>query len=87
MITRQCLLCSKGFLTYPCRLRRGDGKYCSSTCADKSRRKVKERPTKDELVALLDYHTFAETGKMFGVTGRTIKNWAKSYDLDLTIFC
>lgn len=28
----KCLICNKAFKTYPCRIKKGDGKYCSRKC-------------------------------------------------------
>lgn len=86
MITKICLICGKKFLTYPCRVRRGHGKYCSVVCADKAKRKVINRPSRDELVNLLDYYTFTELGKKYKVSRDVIKNWAKGYELDLDLY-
>ncbi len=32
MVTTTCKTCQRSFLTYPCRLRKGIGKYCSNKC-------------------------------------------------------
>ncbi len=36
MITKNCLICGKEFKTYPSRIKKGQGKYCSKACADNS---------------------------------------------------
>lgn len=35
MITKRCFICRKEFETYPSRLKKGLGKYCSKVCSDK----------------------------------------------------
>lgn len=46
-----------------------------------NQRKVKNRPTKEELLKLIQNNNFTKVGKMFGVTDNTIRKWCKLYDL------
>lgn len=44
-------------------------------------RKVKNRPSKEELECLVRENSFTYLGKKFGVNGNTIKKWCKRYGL------
>ena len=37
---KQCLVCNKDFLTYPCHIKVGKGKYCSKECCLKETNKI-----------------------------------------------
>lgn len=47
-------------------------------------RKVKERPERSELLKLIYEHGFEGTGRLFDVTGGSIKKWCVSYGLPHT---
>ena len=51
--------------------------YCSQLCSQKSRRKVKDRPSKDELLKIVCVEGLEGTGRLFGVTGNSIRKWLK----------
>ena len=57
-------------------------------CAAKHNRACKvqkeDRPTKDELFALITTRPFEEIGRMYGVTGNAIKKWCKNMGLPST---
>ena len=38
MITKICPQCNKEFNTFPCRIKEGEGKYCSKDCANETRK-------------------------------------------------
>lgn len=44
-------------------------------------KKVKNRPSKEELLELIKTKTFVEIGKMYGVSDNAIRKWCKTYDL------
>jgi len=44
-------------------------------------RKVKERPSKEDLWKLVSKKSFTEIGKIFNVSGASIKKWCKNYNL------
>lgn len=46
-----------------------------------SNRKVKNRPSKEELLELILNKSFLQIGKDFGVSDNAIRKWCKSYDL------
>ena len=49
-------------------------------CYDKNRRKVKDRPSKEELLELLKTNSFVSVGKMFNVSDNAIRKWLKTSD-------
>lgn len=55
-------------------------KMCTE-CALIERRKVKDRPSKEELLELIKTKSFLEIGRMYGVSDNAIRKWCKSYDL------
>lgn len=54
-----------------------------SECANKVRRAVKERPTKEELYELLCElnGNFTQASRMFGVSDNAIRKWCKAYNI------
>jgi Zn finger protein HypA/HybF involved in hydrogenase expression len=50
------------------------------TCFASGRRKV-ERPTKDELSALMGTMTWVRMGEVYGVSDNAVRKWARSYGL------
>lgn len=44
-------------------------------------RKVKDRPSKEELDNLIHEKTFLEIGRIYGVSDKAITKWCKSYGL------
>lgn len=59
-------------------------KFCSWTCSNQynkngtKTRKVAVRPSKDELVALVNKFGYCATGRQFGVSDNAIRKWLKS---------
>lgn len=47
-------------------------------CANNIRRKVKNRPSPDELKILLMENTFVYVGELYGVSDNTIRKWLKA---------
>lgn len=54
-------------------------KYCLN-CRNIARRKV-ERPNKEMLLDLIKAKTFAQIGKMYGVSENAVRKWCKLYNL------
>lgn len=52
-------------------------KYCSAECSNKSRRKVSNRPSKEELAKLLETNSYLAVGRMYGVSDNAIRKWLK----------
>lgn len=50
-------------------------KYCSDICYSTGRKKVKDRPSRDELRMMVNEHGYEEIGRRFDVTGKSIKKW------------
>lgn len=58
------------------------GMYCSTECMGAGNRKVKERPSQDELVRLIKSMGYLQVGKLYGVSDNAIRKWVKSYGLN-----
>ena len=52
-------------------------RYCSAKCARSFSRVVKERPSVKELTILLKAHNLEEIGRMYGISGNSVRKWAK----------
>ena len=55
--------------------------YCSKKCDGLHRRKVKNRPSCDELKQMLTNETFVAIGKRFGVSDVAVHKWADKYGI------
>jgi hypothetical protein len=78
VIEMKCLSCNETFFR-----KRGRSKgYCSQECAKVARRVV-SRPSKEELEKLYleEKESWQALGRKYGVSGVSVKNWAKSYGL------
>lgn len=51
--------------------------YRCKECSLKSQRKVKDRPSKEELIKLLETTSFVKAGKMYGVSDNAVRKWIK----------
>jgi hypothetical protein len=51
-------------------------KYCFE-CANKNKRKVKIRPTKEVLLEQINEHGYTGTGRIHGVSDNFIRKWIK----------
>ena len=58
-----------------------DDIYCSPDCSALGSRKV-ERPTKEQLVLLLETNSFLSAGRLYGVSDNAIRKWCHSYDIN-----
>ena len=72
-----CTVCRKKFWSAPSR----EKKCCSVSCSYIVSRKVKDRPSREQLQLLLSEHSFVFISKIYGVSDKTIRKWAKKYDL------
>ena len=54
--------------------------YCSE-CANKRKRIIKERPTRNELKQLIRMNSFLALGQQFGVSDNAIRKWCKTENL------
>lgn len=59
------------------------GDYCAS-CKGLARRKVQQRPTRDELKYLIRNKSFLQLGRDFNITDNAIRKWCDSYSLPRT---
>lgn len=58
-------------------------KYCSVRCSYKAQRKVKKRPSPEELTHLMETMPMVKIGQKYGVSDNAVRKWAKSYGLDI----
>jgi len=81
VIKKECEVCGKSFFSteYPNKTQ----KLCSAECSSISRRKVRERPSKQELEILIEQYSFVRLGKIYGVSDNAVRKWAKKYELIL----
>jgi hypothetical protein len=56
-------------------------KYCSHKCSQFSSRKVKIRPTKEELILKLAKTSMVAIGKEYNVSDNAVRKWAKQYQI------
>jgi hypothetical protein len=75
ILKKKCPICDKYFFTLNDPNK--EQKVCSHECSSIIRRKIKERPTKDELMLLLEKYSYVRVGKMFNVSDNTIRKWLK----------
>lgn len=57
---KNCLICNKEFITYPNKIKRGYGKYCSNNCRNIGHKKYK--PTLETLIKLRESHLGKKSG-------------------------
>jgi len=76
---KKCPHCDKNFLPNS-RVQ----KYCSNTCSNKfnarhiiRERKVENRPSKDELLKMVEETNFSAVGRKFGVSDNAVRKWLK----------
>jgi len=72
--TNRCVDCNKAIEHRSTRCTSCNGKL-------PSRRKVQNRPSKEELKDMIDKMTWVAIGKKYGVTCNTIRKWARSYGI------
>lgn len=75
--TNYCIDCGKEISIRSTRCQSCAAKYSN-------KRKVENRPTKEELLKLILNNTFVAIGEMYGVTDNTIRKWCKYYGLPYT---
>jgi len=59
--------------------------YCTVKCASFSKRKIKERPTYEELKKMIELSSYCEVGRRYGVTDNAIRKWVKQYEKEIII--
>jgi hypothetical protein len=76
--------CDKSYIPRECKHCRihldNNHNYCSPDCYAIASKK--NRPSKEELINLLENNSFTALGKLFCVSGNAVKKWCKSYDID-----
>lgn len=73
---KECKFCRKLFKP-ECSL----SEYCSTECSNKSRSKVKNKPSKEELQSLINKNSYCAVGRMYKVSDNAVRKWAKKYGL------
>lgn len=73
---KNCNICFKVNLCEKDRL------YCSQACSSQTKRKAKDRPSKEELKKMLWEMPTVQLAKKFGVSDKAIEKWAKAYNLE-----
>ena len=63
-----------------CKTKTYGTKFCSTTCAKKSRRKV-VRPSKEVLLEEINSMSWLAIGRKYGVSDNAVRKWAKSYKI------
>jgi hypothetical protein len=77
-VTKRCLGPGcKEILSVPWS-RRHRAHYCSIKCRSEARR-IKRKPTADQLRHLVFYMTYEQIGEQYDVCGCTVMNWARAY--------
>lgn len=56
-------------------------KSCAAKISNFERRKVKDRPSREQLKAEIRSNSFLQLGKKYGVSDNTIRKWCESYNL------
>lgn len=74
--TKECRVCGVIYV-----YDKVSSKYCSHGCGNIGRRKVKDRPTKEELYELLKEAPFTKVGEMFNVSDNAVKKWCKGHGI------
>lgn len=75
IIQTECGCCKKNF--YQLDRKDRNQKYCSSECSKLGSRKVKNRPSKEELQELVSKFNYTQVGRMFGVSDNAVRKWLK----------
>jgi len=76
---KDCEVCGKTF--FSTEYENKSQKLCSTECSAISRRKVTDRPSKEELKVLIEQYSFVRLGKIYGVSDNAVRKWAKKYEL------
>ena len=73
---KKCLICKKEFEAKKVGKQK-ETKYCSHKCYNIDRRKVKNRPSKEQLLKEVKELGYCGTGRKYGVCNNAIKKWLK----------
>jgi len=76
-IDKHCLTCGTNFIVGATD---SDRQFCSQDCYKISIRKIKERPTKEQLLEELKTTSYVQLGKKYGVSDNAIRKWLKVSD-------
>jgi len=73
---KTCSFCKKEFTSVGKKK-----KYCSHKCCEMNDRRVKVRPSIEELGNMIDNMSWVAIGKEYGVSDNAIRKWARQYKL------
>ena len=76
--TYNCVKCGRARTKHS---KSGLCKYCAATIFGQEHRKVKNRPSKDDLVTLIATTPMTTIGRIFGVSDNAVRKWAKTYGI------
>jgi hypothetical protein len=71
-----CLYCTNTFIKNDI-----GQKYCSHECSSKHHAKVQNRPSKEELIELLNSHNYCAVGRLYKVSDNAVRKWARKYSI------
>jgi hypothetical protein len=66
---QECVVCGAS--------KQGQNVTCSAKCSAIRRRKIKDRPSIQQLLELLETNSFVKVGEMFGVSDNAIRKWLR----------
>ena len=75
-----CLNCGKEFKMPSSAIEKGEGKYCSADCYA-IRRRVVDRPSKEQLEKLVWEKPVTKIALDYGVSDKAIEKWCKKYEI------
>ena len=73
---KECLVCKKEFEVKKIGKDR-ETKYCSCNCYNINRRKVKNRPSKEQLLKEIKETNYCVVGRKYGVSDNAVRKWLK----------
>ena len=80
-ISCKCNNCGSFFDTY-----KYNQRFCSIRCAAKMQRRKVQRPTHEQLIKEIKKTNFSAVGRKYNVSHVTVRQWCKSYNIDLNMF-
>ncbi len=63
--------------------KRYNQKYCSYKCSFDASRKVKNRPSKEDLILLVSQYPMTKIGEIYKVSDNAVRKWCKQYGINL----
>lgn len=76
LYSKECPNCNKTFETPDNGI-----VFCSYKCSSEQNKKVKERPSKEDLKYMIDTMSWVSIGRKYNVSDNAVRKWARSYGL------